>query len=149
MNEDKENFSKLIIPRSLLLQPKNKTLDETICELNNPNNYGRYISNMRNNININKHIESNFGPVNPKKKKSIEEKLGIKFPPKTKENIDNLIKQFTTSPNILSFRKEKNGIMFDNDKNPTKLNTRRIIEIVMNNSNIEYSLKEISNVKSN
>jgi hypothetical protein len=146
MEENRDNFSKLILTRSLLLQPKNKTVDETIQELNNPNNYGRYISNLRNNVNVNKHIESHFGPSNPKKKKSIEEKLGVKFPPKTKENIDSLIKQFNVSPNILSFRKGKNGIIFNNNENPTKLSTKRIIEIVMSVSNTEYILKEVSNV---
>jgi hypothetical protein len=111
------------------------------------NNYGMYISNMQNHMNAKDIIEKHFGPAIPAKRKMIERQQGFLFPIKTKSSIDDLMKSIVSKPNILYYYIKDNMLVFDNIKNPSKKNTRSIIETVLKNAKLSnYVLDEIEHM---
>jgi hypothetical protein len=111
------------------------------------NNYGMYISNMQNHMNVKDIIEKHFGPTIPAKRKMIERQQEFLFPIKTKSSIDDLMKSIVSKPNILHYYIKDNMLVFDNVKNPSKKNTRSIIETVLKNAKLSnYVLDEIEHM---
>lgn len=122
------------------------SIDDVVKAFNNIDNYGIYISNIRNTglnkVEINKAIDDYFGPNIPAKRKSIEKQTGKKFPVKTKQAIDDFIKTFKSKPNLLKFTPKDDTLIFPQKSNPSKDLTKRIIKTVLDNAGIEYDVEE-------
>jgi hypothetical protein len=130
---------------NIVITPKGP-IDDVIKAFNNTDNYGIYISNIRNTslnkAEINKAIEDYFGPNIPTKRKSIEKQTGKPFPVKTKQAMDNFIKTFNSKPNLLRFTHKDNTLIFPQKTNPSKDLTKKIIKTVLDNAGVEYDVKE-------
>jgi hypothetical protein len=144
--EEDSNFSVGKATYNLVVTPKNSTPETIIDALDNIDNYGIYASNIRNTATnkatINKAVEDHFGPNIPAKKKSLEKQRGVPFPPKTKQAIDDFIKQFTSKPQLLKPTVEGDTVIFYQKDNPTKDLTKKILQVVLNNAGIEYKISE-------
>lgn len=145
-NEEDNNFSVGKATYNLVVTPTNKSADDVITALDNIDNYGIYASNIRNTATnkatINKALEDHFGPNIPAKKKSLEKQRGVPFPPKTKQAIDDFVRQFASKPQLLKPTIEGNTVVFYQKDNPTKDLTKKILQVVLNNAEIEYKLSE-------
>ena len=155
-NEEDSNFSvgkatyNLVVIPTIITSKDGKTRkatpDDVITALDNIDNYGIYASNIRNTATnkatINKALEDHFGPNIPAKKKSLEKQRGVPFPPKTKQAIDDFVKQFSSKPQLLKPTVEGNTVIFYQKDNPTKDLTKKILQVVLNNAEIEYKLSE-------
>jgi len=115
--------------------------------LKNIDNYGIYISNMRNKSSVEKAIETHFGnmdadgkKISHAKKMSIEKQRGEKFPIKTKQAIDDFVKSLTSTPTLLSYDVKGDKLVFPKDKNPSIETTKKIIKTVMNTAGVDYKL---------
>jgi hypothetical protein len=84
--------------------------------------------------------------ISPAKKASIEKQRGEKFPVKTKQAIDDLVKSLTSKPNLLNYTVKGNTLVFPKGKNPSKDVTKKIIKTVMDNADIAFSVKEKESV---
>lgn len=152
INDNPPSFSEnkklpsIQIRYNLALTPQYAHIDKVIEAFQNINNYGIYISNIQHKNNIDHIIEEHFGPQAPAKKKQLEKIRGEKFPIKTKQSIDELIKSLSFKPNLLYYTVVDDKIVFDVDKNPSKQLTERMIKIVMNNAGIEYLLTNIEKI---
>lgn len=134
----------------LILTPKIVSVEEVIKALENIDNYGAYVSNLRNSAaDVNKAIEAHFGPNQPFTKKKLEKERGKPFPPKTKQAIDDFIKTLTSKPNLLNWVVKDDGLLFPSSKNPTKKVTQNIISTVMNKAGIDYDLIDKETVGEN
>jgi len=144
--DDDGKFSVGKVSYDLVLTPKDASVDDVISALENIDNYGRYASNIRNTATnkatINKAIEDYFGPNIPAKKKQLEKQRGVPFPPKTKQAIDDFVKQFSSKPQLLTYNTRGNSLVFPQNQNPTKDLTKKIINTVLTNVNIDYKLTE-------
>ena len=145
-NEEDNNFSVGKATYNLVVTPTNKSADDVIAALDNIDNYGIYASNIRNTATnkatINKALEDHFGPNIPAKKKQLEKQRGVPFPPKTKQAIDDFVKQFSSKPQLLTYNTRGNSLVFPQNQNPTKDLTKKIINTVLTNVNIDYKLTE-------
>jgi hypothetical protein len=126
----------------LVLTPKSAEVEDVVKALETMDNYGMYVSNMRNKSNIQKAIEDHFGPVIPAKRKQIEKQRGVPFPVKTKQAIDDLVKSLTSKPSLLKYKVVDNTIVFPKSSNPVKDLTKKIIDTVLKNAKIDYSVAE-------
>jgi hypothetical protein len=145
--EDDATFSVGKATYDLVVTPVDSTPKDIIAALDNIDNYGIYASNIRNTainkVTINKAIEDYFGPNNPAKKKSLEKQRGEQFPLKTKQAIDDFTKQkFTSKPQLLNPTIEGNTVVFYQNENPTRELTKKILQVVLNNAEIQYKLSE-------
>jgi hypothetical protein len=144
--DDDATFSIGKVSYDLVLTPKDVSVDDVISALENIDNYGRYASNIRNTATnkatINKAIEDYFGPNTPAKKKQLEKQRGVPFPPKTKQAIDDFVKQFSSKPQLLTYNISGNSLVFPQNQNPTKDLTKKIINTVLTNVSIDYKLTE-------
>ena len=144
--DDDGKYSVGKVSYDLVLTPKDASVDDVISALENIDNYGRYASNIRNTATnkatINKAIEDHFGPNIPAKKKQLEKQRGVPFPPKTKQAIDDFVKQFSSKPQLLTYNTRGNSLVFPQNQNPTKDLTKKIINTVLTNVNIDYKLTE-------
>ena len=75
------------------------TIKDAIAALENKDNYGIYLSNIRTGKVTPKDMEEFFGPTSPRAKQKIEKDTGVKFPVKTKAAIDDFIKNRAGKPN--------------------------------------------------
>lgn len=128
----------------LVLTPKEGVqMEDIISALENPNNYGKYISNMRNKKEIEAGLIKKFGPNLPTHKRPLEKKQGFPFPPKTKQGVDDFIRSFNSKPNIVTYEEDGKGrLIFPTSKNSSKVNTTNVIKQVMNTAKIPYTLKD-------
>lgn len=126
----------------LVLTPKSTEAEEVVKALENIDNYGIYVANMRNKSSIQKAIEDHFGPVIPAKRKQIEKQRGVPFPVKTKQAIDDFVKSLTSKPTLLKYKVTDNTIVFPKGSNPAKDLTKKIIDVVMKNAKIDYSIAD-------
>jgi hypothetical protein len=134
----------------LVLTPTTLSTEEVIKALENIDNYGAYVSNLRNStMDVNKAIEAHFGPSQPFTKKKLEKERGKPFPIKTKQAVDSFIKTLTSKPNLLNWIVKDTELIFPNSKNPTKKVTQNIIDTVMNNAGIEYNLTDKETIDEN
>ena len=131
--------------------------EKAIAALKNIDNYGIYISNMRNKSSVEKAIETYFGNMDsegkkiaPSKKASIEKQRGEKFPVKTKQAIDDFVKSLTSTPTLLSYDTKGNKIIFPKDKNPSIETTKKIIKTVMDTAGVDFKfVTEKDSIKEN
>jgi len=127
----------------LVLTPTVLSVEEVVKALENIDNYGAYVSNLRNATkDVNKAVETHFGPSQPFAKKKLEKERGTPFPPKTKQAIDDFIKTLTSKPNLLNWVVKDGELLFPSSKNPTKKVTQNIIDTVMNNAGIDYTTSD-------
>ena len=120
------------------------------------NNYGIYVSNLRKDPKINTKIEQHFGNLDdkgkkiyPVTKKKLEKERGEPFPIKTKDNVDNLIKDMIKNGEIdlVSFEEKDDSLIFPHDSNPNKNVTKKIIDTVLKNAEIiDYEIEEKSTI---
>ena len=126
----------------LILTPQIISIDEVVKAFETINNYGPYISNLRNTkADVEKAVVDHFGPNQPFVKKKLEKERGKPFPPKTKQAIDTFIRSLTSKPSLLKWSVEGNSLVFSEKYNPTKQVTKNIISTVMKKDNINYSLE--------
>lgn len=127
----------------LVVVPTSTTVDKAVEALGDVNNYGIYISNLKNTkAGLKKAMDDHFGPSVPMVKRGLEKKLGKTFPPKSKQSIDDFIKSFVKTPNILYYHVDGNKIVFPTNENPPIVNTKAIIKTVMDNAKIKYKLED-------
>lgn len=132
----------------LVLTPLAVSADEIIKALEDINNYGAYVSNLRNTkSNVEKAVEDHFGPSQRFEKIKKEKERGKPFPVKTKQAIDNFIRTLTSKPNLLKWNVVKDTLVFPTKSNPTEKVTKNIIKTVMDKAGIDYDLesKEVTN----
>lgn len=131
----------------LVLTPLGNTVENTVAAFEKINNYGAYVSNIRNTkADIEKAVIDHFGPSQPFAKKKAEKERGKPFPPKTKDAIDNFIKTLSTKPNILKWKVVGDTLVFPTSGNPTKKTTEKIIDTVMANARLDYDLENKESV---
>ena len=130
----------------LKLIPTNSSIEDTINAFEDSNNYGEYLSNARNKRSVEDAILQHFGPSVPVKKRALEKKLGKKFPIKTKQAMDDLIKSLESSIDIVSYEDRGDYILFPSDKNESKSYLKNVIKTVMGNAGIQYKLQEFEDL---
>lgn len=132
----------------LLLTPLNTTYNEVEDALNDRNNYGPYLVNVRDKSSVAKAMEEFFGPTLPTKKKPLEKLRGKPFPPKTKQAIEEFLAGLEFgNPNILTWEVLPNGkILFPTKKNESKSKTKKVIKQVLGSAGLEYKLEDYENL---
>ena len=148
-NEEETPSSRISVDYDIYLTPEGN-IEDAISALKNIDNYGPYVSNMRNKSYVEKAIEDYFGPSIPVKRKALEKERGKPFPIKTKQPIDDLVKSVTSTPNLLKYEVKGKEIVFPKSNNPSKDLTKKIIKVVMDNAGIKFKTTEketVSEVK--
>jgi hypothetical protein len=134
----------------LVLTPTILSTDEVVKALENINNYGAYVSNLRNSTSdVNKAVEAHFGPSQPWAKKAKEKENGKPFPPKTKQALDDFIKTLKSKPSLLNWTIKGEELHFPASKNPSKQVTKNIINTVMKTADIDYNIEEKEAINEN
>jgi hypothetical protein len=126
----------------VVLTPKSAEVEDVVKALETIDNYGMYVSNMRNKQSIQKALEDHFGPVIPAKRKKMEKDQGFPFPVKTKTAIDDFVKSLTSKPTLLKYKVKDNTIVFPKSGNSAKDLTKKIIDVVMKNAKIDYTIAD-------
>ena len=126
----------------IVVTPNDVSVEDTVKALETLDNYGMYVSNMRNKSSIQKAIDDHFGPVIPAKRKKMERDQGFSFPIKTKTSIDDFVKSHTSKPTLLKYKVKDDTIIFPKSGNPAKDLTKKIIDVVMKNAKIDYSVAD-------
>lgn len=126
----------------VVVTPKGVSVEDTVKALETLDNYGMYVSNMRNKSSIQKALEDHFGPVIPAKRKKMEKDQGFPFPVKTKTAIDDFVKSLTSRPTLLKYKIKDDTIVFPKSGNPAKDLTKKIIDVVMKSAKIDYSVAD-------
>ena len=134
-NREQVNYDIVVTPNSV-------SVEDTVKALETLDNYGMYVSNMRNKSSIQKAIEDHFGPVIPAKRKKMERDQGFLFPVKTKTSIDDFVKSHTSKPTLLKYKVKDDTIVFPKSGNPVKDLTKKIIDVVMKSAKIDYSVAD-------
>lgn len=132
----------------LILTPKNATSDETAKALSDIENYGKFKTQVLRNSSlskreVNKALEDHFGPSVPSKKRSAEKARGSKFPIKTKQAIEDFLSSFNKKAEFFYWTVNDNDqLVFDKSKNPPKKYFDEVMDVVLGNAGIEYSITE-------
>ena len=134
-NREQVNYDIVVTPNSV-------SVEDTVKALETLDNYGMYVSNMRNKSSIQKAIDDHFGPVIPAKRKKMERDQGFSFPVKTKTSIDDFVKSLTSRPTLLKYKVKDDAIVFPKSGNPAKDLTKKIIDVVMKSAKIDYSVAD-------
>lgn len=138
--EESGNGEKLTY--DIVLTPLACTVQDAEAALEKVDNYGAYISNIRNSkTDIEKAVVDHFGPNQPFAKKKLEKERGKPFPLKTKAAVDAFIKTVSSKPNLLRWKIIGDTLVFPAIGNPTKKMTEKIINTVMNNAGLKYDLE--------
>jgi hypothetical protein len=121
------------------------TVEDIENALKDRNNYGSYLINIRDKRSVEKAIEDYFGPSHPlRRKKAQAERGGEPFPQKTKQAMDDLIKNLGgDDPKILSWEKNENYLVFPSSKNTSQLRTISIVKQVLDHAKIKYKIERI------
>ena len=131
----------------LVLTPLASNVQDAISALEKIDNYGVYISNIRNTkSDIEKAVINHFGPSQPFAKKKIEKERGKLFPVKNKIAIDAFIKTLSTKPSLLKWKVVDDTLVFPLIGNPNKKVTEKIIGTVMNNAGLDFDLENQESV---
>jgi hypothetical protein len=134
----------------LILTPQIVSTDEVVKAFEKIDNYGPYVSNLRNTkADVEKAVTDHFGPSQPFSKKKLEKERGKPFPPKTKQDVDVFIRSLTSKPSLLKWSIEGDSLVFSAKRNPTKQVTKNIISTVMKKANIDYNLEEKETMNEN
>ena len=133
----------------LLLTPlEGNTVEDVILALGNRDYYGEYLINTRNKKEVEQAIIKHFGPNLPTHKRPLEKKQGFKFPPKTREAMENLIKSFEGKPNLITYEPYRdNQILIPTEKNNSQITTTNILKTVLGNAGIKYKLEKFENLR--
>lgn len=141
--EEEDNLQKSRAEYDIAMTVEGNVQD-AIDALEDINNYGPYIANMRT-PDINKAIEMYFGNMDaqgkrilPSAKASLEKKRGYKFPIKTKQTVDAFVSLLANKQTLLSYKVDGNTITFPKDENPSRDALDNILKTVMNNVGIKY-----------
>lgn len=142
-NEEEFVAGGLLLDRDQVLVPKAPhTIEDAIKAIQNIDNYGQYVSSMRSRKVTDKDIQAYFGPNSPRAKAALEKETGKKFPVKTKQAIDDFIKQGVKTPDLLNYDVENGELIFKVERNPQRGKLRNVIKVVMDNAGISYKLKD-------
>jgi len=149
-NDEESSISKEKASYDLVVTPKDKTTKDVIDALDNIDNYGQYVSNIRTDkAGLQKALDDHFGPSLPVKKKALEKQRGTPFPPKTKQAIDDFIRSKTSKPDMLKFVEKDNTLIFPKNSNPNKELTKAILKTVLGKAGITYSVEEKESLDEN
>jgi len=129
----------------LVVTPEGNVKD-AIAAFEDIDNYGIYVSRMRNKKEIDAAVEKHFGPPGFKRK-TLEKERGKPFPIKTKQAVDDFIKSILSKPSLLKYKVEGNSIIFPQASNPGKEETKKVIQTVLDNAKIKFSLSKKENIK--
>lgn len=141
--EEAPSFSREKVEYDIVLSPVEASVTDLISAFENIDNYGKYISNIRNTAaNLQQAIDAHFGPNIPAKRKALEKQRGTPFPVKTKTAIDDFIKSYTNKPKLLKYTVKDDTLVFPRSSNPNKEVTKNIIKTVLDNAGINYKIKE-------
>jgi hypothetical protein len=146
--EETGGSSKENIEYELVLTPLAISADEVVKVLEDVNNYGAYVSNLRNTkTNVEKAVEAHFGPSQRFEKIKKEKERGKPFPIKTKQAIDDFIRTLSSKPNLLKWNVVGDTLVFPAKSNPSEKTAKNIIKTVMDKAGINYDLesKEVTN----
>ena len=146
---DETSSSREQVSYDIVLTPKGISVEDTVKALETLDNYGMYVSNMRNKSSIQRALETHFGPVIPAKRKKMERDQGFLFPVKTKTAIDDFVKSLTSKPTLLKYKVKDDTIVFPKSGNVVKDLTKKIIDTVMKSAKIDYSLADKESVDEN
>ena len=139
--EEPSSGNKEKIVYDLVLTPLAADIKDVVAALEDVENYGSYVSNIRNTkSDIERAVEDYFGPNQRFTKAKLEKERGKPFPPKTKKAIDDFIKTLKPKPKLLRYEVVDDTLVFPAKFNPTKKVTEKIIDTVMGNVGIKYSL---------
>jgi len=145
--EETSSSNKEKVVYDLVLTPLASSVQDAVSALEKIDNYGAYVSNVRNTkSDIEKAVIDHFGPNQPFSKKKLEKERGKPFPPKTKMAIDAFIKTLSTKPSLLRWKVVGDTLIFPSAGNPTKKVTEKIIDSVMNNAGLDYNLENKESV---
>ena len=129
--------------KDIVLTPEApSTVEDAVKALENKDNYGIYLSNIRTGKLTPKDMEEFFGPSSPRAKQKIEKDTGIMFPIKTKTAIDDFIKSRAGKPNLVQYEVVDDTLIFPNSKNNSKGRTQSIVSTVMKNAGVRYTIKQ-------
>lgn len=139
--EETSSGAKEKIVYDLVLTPLAADVKDVVSALENVNNYGAYVSNIRNTkADVERAVEDHFGPNQRFAKAKLEKERGKPFPIKTKKAIDDFIKTLSAKPKLLRYEVVGDTLVFPAKFNPTKKVTEKIIDTVMGTAGIKYSL---------
>jgi hypothetical protein len=141
-NEEETGADYLLMDKEYVLTPVDTTAEELIKAFDNKDNYGRYVSSMRSAKVTDKDLEDYFGPRSPRLKASKEAERGAPFPVKTPQAIQDFIKSKVGKPNLVHPELEGDVVVFPKAKNPTRGETKNIIQTVLDNAGIKYKIKQ-------
>lgn len=132
----------------LLLTPINASAEDVEKALNDRNNYGQYLINVRDKASVAKAIENHFGPTLPTKKKPLEKLRGEPFPPKTRQALEDFLAGLEFGkPNILTWDLQPDGkILFPTKNNESKQKTKNVLKQVLGSAGIEYKIDDYENL---
>jgi hypothetical protein len=131
----------------LVLTPLASSVQDAVSALEKIDNYGAYVSNIRNTkSDIEQAVINHFGPNQPFAKKKAEKEKGKPFPVKTKAAIDAFIKTLSTKPSVLKWKIVDDTLVFPSVNNPTKKVIEKIISTVMDNAGLDYDLENKESV---
>ena len=134
--------------KDIVVIPQGSTTVEDLTKaLEDKNNYGIYVSNIRSGKVTPKDMEEFFGPSSPRAKQAIEKQTGVKFPIKTKAAIDDFIKNRAGKPNLVFYDVVGDTLVFPNSKNTSKGRTQSIVSTVMDNAGVNYTIKQKESFK--
>lgn len=133
----------------ILLTPLNgSTAEDVEAALNNKEYYGSYLVNIRDKMSVAKAVEDYFGPSIPAKRKPLEKLRGEPFPVKTKQAMDDFIKNLGgEKPGILTWEIKPNGtILFPSKNNESQLKTLNVLKQVLGAAGIKYKAEKFENL---
>ena len=123
----------------IILTPKDVSVEDTIKALENIDNYGIYISNLSNNDpKMRKAKEAYFGTPAERRVKANQGK----FPEFTNASNLAFIKAFNSKSTLLKYKVKDDTIVFPKSGNPSKNLTKKMIDVVMKNAKIDYSVAD-------
>lgn len=118
------------------------TVEDAIKALENKDNYGIYLANIRTGKVTDKDLEAYFGPTHRATKMKLEKERGEPFPIRTKQAMDDFVKNRVGKPNLVTYKVVGDTLVFPNSKNLSKGRTQSVVSTVMDNAKIKYTLKQ-------
>jgi len=134
--------------KDIVVIPQGSTTVQDLTKaLEDKNNYGIYVSNIRSGKVTPKDMEEFFGPSSPRAKQAIEKQTGVKFPIKTKAAIDDFIKSRAGKPNLVFYDIVGDALVFPSSKNTGRGRIQSIVSTVMDNAGVNYTIKQKESFK--
>lgn len=131
----------------LKLTPVGANVKDVVTALNNPDHYGKYLSNLRSKKEVEDAIIAHFGPSHPIKRKAAEKERGEKFPVKTKQAIDDLVRSLSSKTDILKYDVDGDTLIFPSKKNQSQQSTKNILKQVLGSAGIKYKLTNVEDFR--